>query len=208
MQTSTKAFSPRPQQGQPTGNKQPAPPVSFASTGRGENLSFDETKIPKNFAPARPTPPPVKKQPQADDNPFHAVPPHSDETERAVIGSMLMERVACEYAREFLTSEMFYLPRNRFLYLKCIALMRTHKAIDEVILTSSLQASAKDADDLKRYVGDVIKSTPSAANIEGYVNTLIHFDHERRRLAFALRIVADVLKSAGAPAQPREILKQ
>ena len=134
--------------------------------------------------------------------PFDIVPPHDIEIERACIGAMLIASFAAEYAAEILTPDAFYGPRNRFLYLKCVSVYRTRKALDETLLCANL-TPPNNGNDIKDYIARLIIDTPAAGNIEGYASMLLKLQHERRRLAFALSILTDVLKhySGGGPGQ-------
>lgn len=125
--------------------------------------------------------------------PFDIIPPHDVEIERCALGSMLIDSIAAEYAAEFLTSEHFYAPRNRRLFEKMREVMVLRKALDETILVANLRPP-NNTDEIKNYIGKLIIDTPSAANIEGYCATLAQLRHERARLAFALKILADVTK--------------
>lgn len=168
--------------------------------------TFSPTRT-KQGQPTSTPPIPVKSPVRAGEKtkqpiPFDIVPPHDVEIERCCLGSMLIAGFAVEYAAEILTPEAFYAPRNRFLYAKCVSVYRTRKALDETLLCANLIAP-NNGNDIKDYIGRLIIDTPAAGNIEGYVSMLLKLKHERKRLAFALSIITDVLKhySGGGPSQ-------
>lgn len=158
-----------------------------------------------NKLPPRPTTPkgssPYPEPPQrasqtatgrGGNNPFDAVPPHDNSIERCVLGSMLCARYACEYALAMLVPEHFYIERNRYLFVKFSVIYRTHKALDEKLAGAHFAHRTSKIDEIRDTVGKLIMETPTASNIEGYVDSLLRLAQDRKRWDFALRIIKEM----------------
>ena len=169
--TSNKAFSPRPATAQAQPRNPSAPSKSIHKPSTGRG-----------------------------ENLFDRIPPHSTEIEKSVIGAMIVERVACEYAIEMLRPDHFYVDRNRWLFTKCVATFRIRKALDETLLIANLGA-VENLNEVRDYIGRLISNTPTAANIENYCDELLRFAQDRKRWNFALRIIREMTAAMPAVAQ-------
>lgn len=127
-------------------------------------------------------------------NPFDIIPPHSEDIERCVLGSMLIEHLAFEIAVEMINVESFYIERHQRLFAFFVAVHRRVHSLDEKIVHAELVKSNRE--EMRDYIGKLIMATPSAANVEGYCNELLRFARDRKRLNFALRIIREIQKAA------------
>ncbi|MEE8575528.1 MAG: replicative DNA helicase, partial [Thermodesulfobacteriota bacterium] len=101
----------------------------------------------------------------------YKVPPHNEEAEQAVLGGILLEREAISSVLESLNSDGsdFYSPVHAKLFNGMVSLFEKTTPIDIVTLTNLF----KDSTDLDSvggvsYIGELVESTPTAANINYY----------------------------------------
>ncbi len=97
------------------------------------------------------------------------LPPHSLDSEEAVIGSLLIDGPAIEQVRYFLKGEHFYYAQNQYLYNACLALAERHQAIDQVTVAEELNRQGKleqcgGVANLSR----LISICPTSQDIENY----------------------------------------
>lgn len=110
------------------------------------------------------------------------VPPHSEEAERSVLGSVLIDKDALVQISEFLTPEHFYDPRHGEIYGAMLSLFEVREPIDMVTLPQRL----KEQDKLKRvgglsYLTGLVEGVPSSANVKHY-GEIIKDYYTRRKL--------------------------
>ena len=102
--------------------------------------------------------------------PEMAMPPHHDDSERAVLGSMLMEWEACEWASENLRAGWFYAPVHQGLFTAILDTWRTHGGGADLITVSAV---LEDRGQLERlggtsYLIALQQSSPTAASVARY----------------------------------------
>ncbi len=100
------------------------------------------------------------------------VPPHSEEAERGVLGSALIEpeRVVSMALREIkLTAESFYIPSHRILWQTLCAMIEAGDQVDLLTVGEKLKQS-KRLDQLGGYafLEGLIDSTPTSSHAEYY----------------------------------------
>ena len=96
--------------------------------------------------------------------------PNNIEAEESVLGSMLLSKYALQKAIETLTKESFYLDKHAKIFEAIKSLTAKEVAIDITTLTTEL----KDNGTLNEiggveYLTEIIDSTPTAANIDYYL---------------------------------------
>lgn len=110
------------------------------------------------------------------------VPPHSDEAEKSVLGSILMDRDAIVQVSEFLLPEYFYSGKHGDIYGAMQSLFESREPIDLVTLPQKLKSQK-----LLEHVGGVtylstlVEGVPSSANIRHY-GEIIQGYYTRRKL--------------------------
>lgn len=113
-------------------------------------------------APGSPAPRPTGRQP-----------PHSEEAEKGVLGSILLDsfKVMDLCLERQIVPESFYLPAHRLIYEAMTDLAKQSSAIDVVTVTNRLSATGK----LEAIGGSVVldrlvDSTPTTAHAEYYID--------------------------------------
>ncbi|HUX00799.1 MAG: replicative DNA helicase [Phycisphaerae bacterium] len=104
-----------------------------------------------------------------DDPLLAKVPPHSDEAERAVLGSMMMDPDTLGLCLEYLDADCFFRPEHRIIFDFLKKHFEDNKPLDGVLLEQAL----RDAGKLEEIGGrdtivEVYNSVASAANAEYY----------------------------------------
>ncbi len=110
------------------------------------------------------------------------VPPHSDEAEKSVLGSILLDRDAIVQVSEFLRSEHFYQTKHGDIYSAMIKLFEGREPIDLVTLPQKLKSMKL----LERvggvtYISTLVDGVPSSANVKHYGEIIQNY-YTRRQL--------------------------
>lgn len=130
------------------------------------------------------------------------IPPHNSESERSVLGSMLLDPNAISEVLEVLTAEDFWVPAHREIYNSMCSLDRTGQPIDLVTVGEDLRQRGE----LERVGGqgillDLVNSTPTSVNAGRYAKYVR--DHARlRRLITAAGEISEMgYEAAGETAE-------
>ena len=125
------------------------------------------------------------------------IPPHSDEAERSVIGSMMMNRDALLAAVETLTKEDFYVQQYGELFEAMRRLQENNHPIDPVTIKEELVKMnvPESIADLPVIEG-ILADLPSSANAEYYVQLVQEKATLRRLIAAASKIEADCYRES------------
>ena len=118
------------------------------------------------------------------------VPPHSLDTEMAVLGSMLLDDEAVPVVLEMLQSGAFYRDSHRKIFEAMITLFNAQKPVDLVTLTEELKANGRleevgGAD----YIASLTSVVPTAANVQHYAKIVREKSMLRSLIAAATQIV-------------------
>ncbi|MCR5032528.1 MAG: replicative DNA helicase [Lachnospiraceae bacterium] len=107
--------------------------------------------------------------PSAEETLLKRVYPHNDEAERAVIGSMFLNRDAITKASEIITSEDFYNKQYGVVFEAIVELGEENKPVDLVVLQERLsEKSADPSVSSLEFVGNLVRSVPYSANVAEY----------------------------------------
>ncbi len=105
--------------------------------------------------------------------PAHRAPPYSEEAERGVLGSILLDsvRVMDLCIERQLTPDSFYVPVHRMLFERMLDLSRKGQAIDVLTLGERLRSTGE----LEHiggipYLEQLVDFTPTAAHAEYYID--------------------------------------
>ena len=112
------------------------------------------------------------------------VPPYSEEAERGVLGSVLLDsaRVMDLAVESQLAPESFYVPAHRTIFEAMLAMSRQALPIDVLTVSEQLKsAGTLDAVGGPIFMDRLIDSTPTAAHAEYYID-MVRQRHVLRRI--------------------------
>lgn len=97
------------------------------------------------------------------------VPPHSLEAEQSVLGGLLLDNETWDRVSEKVVARDFYSRSHRIIYERIGALIELGNPVDLITLSESLEneQQLEDAGGFV-YLAEMMKNTPSAANITAY----------------------------------------
>ena len=120
------------------------------------------------------------------------IPPHSSEAERAVIGSMMMDSDAIQIAAENLTAEDFYEGQYGVIFSSLVDMQRQGIGVDLVTIQSKLREMEVPPElTSTEFIGDLINSVPTSANIKYYVKIVREKSVLRRLIDVTEKVAAD-----------------
>lgn len=97
--------------------------------------------------------------------------PNNLEAEQSVVGSMIMDREAIIVASETLTREDFYHQQYGVLFEAMVELFNEEQPVDVVTLQNRLREKDVPAElSSMEFVGELVTSVPTSANIKYYAN--------------------------------------
>lgn len=136
---------------------------------------------------------------------FLPEPPHHIESEQAVIGALLLDNSAYDRIADKLSENDFFTRDHRMIYRAAAEILNMHKPLDVVTLAEHLDVR-KQLDDVGGvfYIGSLVQSTPSAANIERYADIV----HDKALMRTMAQIADEVQKRVMNPngASAKELL--
>lgn len=114
------------------------------------------------------------------------VPPHSDEAEKSVLGSILMDRDAIVQVSEILLPEYFYNERHGMIYEGMLSLYEERSPIDLVTLPQKLKEK-KYLDKVGgiAYISGLVEGVPSSANVRHYGEIIQEYATRRKLISDA-----------------------
>jgi len=129
------------------------------------------------------------------------VPPHSIESEQAVLGGLLLDNSAWDKIADFLRDEDFYRFDHRLIFQHIARLIEKNHPADVITVFESLTSSAKidEAGGLP-YLNALAQNTPSAANIRRYAEIV-----RDRSVLRKLVTVSDEIAESAFNTQGREV---
>ncbi len=132
------------------------------------------------------------------------VPPNSEDAEKSVLGSMMLERDAIIAATELLQAEDFYRESHRRIFTAMVRLFDRGEAVDLVTVTEELgRVGGLDSVGGAVYLSDIASSVPTTANIEHYVKIV----EQKSLLRRLLRASAEISRLAySTEEEPQDIL--
>lgn len=128
------------------------------------------------------------------------IPPHSDEAESCVLGSILIDKDAIATVAEFLRPEHFYKETNRLIFKAILQLYEEREPIDIVTLKQRLK---KDKNLTKvggsTYLTGLVNAVPTAAHVEQY-GRMVKDDYTKRELISAASQITEAAFDEGGEA--------
>lgn len=110
------------------------------------------------------------------------IPPHDEQAESCVLGSILIDKDALGSIVDFLRPEFFYRDSHEAIFSAMITLFERFEPVDIVTVTAQLKKMGKYKDiGGSSYLTDLTNSVPTSANIETYAH-IVGDHYIRRRL--------------------------
>ena len=107
--------------------------------------------------------------------------PHSQEAERSVIGSMIMDREAILVASEIITGEDFYQRQYGVIFEAMVELFNRNEPVDLVTLQNHLRAKEVPEEiSSMEFMRDILDSDFRSTNIKKYANIVAEKSTLRR----------------------------
>lgn len=105
-----------------------------------------------------------------EENLVPRIPPHSDEAEQSVLGSLFIDQESVGLAAENLRSEDFYDPRHKEIFESCMDLYRTGRPVDLVTVKNRLEARGSlETSGGMKYLGQLATAVPSSVYVRDYI---------------------------------------
>ncbi|MFN3270081.1 MAG: DnaB-like helicase N-terminal domain-containing protein, partial [Candidatus Kapaibacteriota bacterium] len=118
------------------------------------------------------------------------VPPHSIESEMAVLGAMLLDSSAITKSLEMLTKDSFYVERNKLIFETIVQMFE--KGIQVDVLTVAEELKKRNKFDLvggSEYLASLMENVPTAENVEDYCKIILERSFNRE----LLRVCGDII---------------
>lgn len=116
------------------------------------------------------------------------VPPHSEESEKSVLGAILLDKEAVNIASEILKPDDFYNNINGIIFKGMLSLYELRKPIDIVTLTTELKKQKTFAEVGATYLSELVNNVPTAANTEYYSKIVKEAAVKRNLISFSSNI--------------------
>jgi len=139
-----------------------------------------------------------------DINQMERIPPHSDDAEKSVLGSILLDKDAFFEVMEILTDDDFYSEMHREIYRAAIELYRKNEPVD--ILTVSEELKKRNTLEMvggRAYVAMLSTLVPSTSNVGQYARIIAEKAVLRKLISAASGIMD---KAYQEKVEPEEIL--
>lgn len=124
--------------------------------------------------------------------------PHSQTAEQAVLGSMLIDRACIADVSAELSAEDFYFEKNREIFETIYNMYAYGKEVDAVTVLDRMKVlGIYDAESTERYIMELMRVTPTAANVMEYARIVAERALMRRILGAANEISEMVYGGSG-----------
>ncbi len=101
------------------------------------------------------------------------LPPHSQEAEEAVLGSLLIDPEAILRVASFLVPEHFYVIKHQWVFEAMMQLQEKREPIDLLTVSAQLQAQDRLGEiGGEGYIAQLTNSVPTALNVEAYARAV------------------------------------
>ncbi|MCF0136627.1 MAG: replicative DNA helicase [Lachnospiraceae bacterium] len=127
-----------------------------------------------------------------EENLVPRIPPHSDEAEQSVLGSVLMDPDAVAAAAENLKPEDFYDPKHKEIFEAVLELYRKGSAVDVVTLKTRLESRGTlETCGGMKYLGQLAIAVPNSVYVKNYIRIVRERALNRRFIKLANNILAE-----------------
>ncbi len=128
--------------------------------------------------------------------------PNSIESERAVLGAIILDHKAIFPATEILTAEDFYLESHREIFRAMLALVQEGTAIDLFTVLEELRRRNKvEASGCPAYLAALTDGLPRAINLEHYARTVREKATSRRLIQLSNEVISRCFDGEERPAE-------
>lgn len=101
------------------------------------------------------------------------IPPHSLEAEQSVLGGLMLDNNRWDNVFERVISQDFFIYPHRLIFDEMKSLLEVGKPIDLITLSDSLEQKRKlEIAGGFSYLAEIVKNTPSVANINAYADII------------------------------------
>ena len=123
------------------------------------------------------------------------IPPQSLESERAVLGSIMVRTAALYEIEDIIHDEAFYADRHSKIFRVMTELSTRGEPIDVLTVTHKLEENKQlDSVGGASYIADIVSQTPVSANVKYYAE-IVYKKHTLRRLIEAAQDTAEMAMS-------------
>ncbi len=130
------------------------------------------------------------------------VPPHSIEAEQAVLGGLLLAGTAWDQVADILDESDFYREDHRAIFHAIASLHQKSRPCDAITVTEWFDSHGQlDHVDGGTYLGQLVNSTPSAANIQAYAEIVRERSILRSLIDVGTEITSGAYASDGRESQ-------
>lgn len=124
--------------------------------------------------------------------------PHSQTAEQAVLGSMLIDRACIADVSAELGADDFYFEKNKEIYETIYNMYAYGKEVDAVTVLDRMKVlGIYDDESTERYIMELMRVTPTAANVMEYARIVVERALMRRILGTANEISEMVYSGSG-----------
>lgn len=97
------------------------------------------------------------------------IPPQSIDSEKAVLGSIMLRKDAIEEVEDVISPESFYVDKHRMIYQAMLDLHLKHEPIDMLSLSTKLREK-KQLEKVggNQYLAEIVSVVPSSTNVKHY----------------------------------------
>lgn len=131
-------------------------------------------------------------------------PPHSPEDEQAVLGAMLIEKNAVEFAIEYLSPSDFYYDQNNLIFKTILEMSGRNAEVDVFSVNSELNRLNKSIGGVK-YLMDATNSIGTAAMIKHHAEVVRDYSILRQVMRHCTEAITDCWEHEK---KPNEILEK
>lgn len=119
------------------------------------------------------------------------VPPHNEEAEISILGSIMIDKDAIVAVAEFLRPEHFYNPNHGDIYQAFLDLYEDRQPIDIITLKERLKSKKRLSKIGAGYLTELVNAVPTAAHIEQYAKIVKDSYTKRELISSATKITEE-----------------
>lgn len=124
------------------------------------------------------------------------IPPHSNEAEQSVLGGLMLDNQAWDKVADRIQEKDFYRSEHRIIFHAVAELAGRAQPFDVITLAEALKvANQLDAIGGDVYLFELVRNTPTAANIAAYADIV----RERSILRQLINVATDITETAFIP---------